>query len=132
MSGEKNLQELLKNIHPVLNEGEYVFCTAMPGTDVSDEDIIGMFKEKEGSTIILKKQKADELKLGYTWVAAWITLQVHSSLAATGFTAAFATALAGENIGCNVVAAYYHDHIFTDTNDAEKAMSVLKNMASAS
>ncbi|WP_410494162.1 ACT domain-containing protein [Chryseobacterium sp. CH21] len=30
-----------------------------------------------------------------------------------------------ENISCNVVAAYFHDHIFIAKKDAGKAMEVL-------
>ncbi|WP_253251803.1 ACT domain-containing protein [Flavobacterium sp. ACN2] len=57
--------------------------------------------------------------------ASWITLEVHSSSAAVGLTAAFSQALGNANISCNVVAAYLHDHIFVDENDALKAMDVL-------
>ncbi|WP_422854103.1 hypothetical protein [Flavobacterium ginsengisoli] len=28
-------------------------------------------------------------------------------------------------MSCNVVVAYFHDHIFVDENDAQKAMDVL-------
>jgi uncharacterized protein len=46
-----------------------------------------------------------------------------------GLTAAFATALANAGISCNVVAAYYHDHLFVPVQDAEKAMAVLRSLA---
>jgi uncharacterized protein len=65
------------------------------------------------------------LQLSYSFVAAWITLTVHSSLEAVGLTATFSKALAENNISCNVVAAYYHDHIFVDAKDAAKAMKIL-------
>jgi hypothetical protein len=41
-------------------------------------------------------------------------------------TAAFSKALSDKGISCNVVAAFYHDHIFVGKNDTEKAMQVLK------
>ncbi|MEP0213290.1 MAG: ACT domain-containing protein, partial [Cellulophaga sp.] len=44
-------------------------------------------------------------------------------------TAAFSTELTKHNISCNVIAAYYHDHIFVDKNDTKKAISVLKELA---
>lgn len=128
MSGEKNLDILLKTMKPYLNEGEYVFCTTTDTVNV--KDVIMLFKESEGNTIILKKEKADALQLPYTFVAAWITLTVHSSLEAVGLTGAFSNALAKENISCNVVAAFCHDHIFVDKKDAEKAMAVLKKFSS--
>jgi hypothetical protein len=126
MTGETNLSELLKTMHPILNDGEYVFCTLSTAQTIDPSKIIGSFKEKEGLTVILNKQVADDLALTYTHIAAWITLTVHSSLEAVGLTAAFSNALAKAGISCNVVAAYYHDHIFVAKQDAEKAIEVLK------
>jgi hypothetical protein len=128
-TGETNLQTLLKNMTPVLNEGDYVYCTATSLSGINTNDIIAFFKEEEAITLILKKETADRLNFEYTYVAAWITLTIHSSLEATGLTAAFAAALAKENISCNVVAAYYHDHIFVAKKDAERAMIALKELA---
>jgi len=129
MSGETNLQALLKTMSPKLNEGEYVYCTVSTLNNIAPKEIIGLFKEDEGWTVILNKQLADKLNLGYTYVAAWITLTIHSSLEAVGLTAAFATALGNEGISCNVVAAYYHDHIFVAKGDAEKAMVALQKIS---
>jgi len=97
--------------------------------EINFDDIILMFKEEEGTTIILKKEIADRLKLDYSFVATWITLTVHSSLEAVGLTAAFSKALADEEISCNVVAGYYHDHLFVDKENANKAMIVLNNLS---
>jgi hypothetical protein len=129
MPGETNLTALLKNMTPVLNEGDYVYCAITSIQSIDTAHILGLFKEAEGCTIILEKEMADQLQLEYSYIAAWITLTIHSSLAATGLTAAFATALAQEGISCNVVAAYYHDHIFVAKEDAERAMAVLKRLS---
>jgi hypothetical protein len=125
MEGEKDLNKLLKNMKPVLNNGDYVFCTSSDIKQIDLADIVLFFKEQEGITVILEQQTADRLKLEYFFVASWITLTVHSSLAAVGLTAAFSKALTEANISCNVVAGYFHDHIFVDKKDAEKAMTVL-------
>lgn len=127
MSGEKNLDIILKNLNPILNEGRYVYCYANNIDNISFSKILFLFKENEGITVVLKKEDADEFNLEYSYVAAWITFKVHSSLEAVGMTAAFSTALGKENISCNVVAAYFHDHIFIDEKDAEKAMNVLSS-----
>ena len=129
MTGETNLTTLLKNMTPVLNEGDYVYCTVLSLPSIDTNHILGLFKEAEGFTVILKKEIADQLQLEYSYVAAWITLSIHSSLAATGLTAAFATALAQEGISCNVVAAYYHDHIFVAKEDAARAIMALKKLS---
>jgi hypothetical protein len=88
------------------------------------------FREVEGITLIVRKETADRLNLPYAFVAARITLGVHSSLAAVGLTAAVATALAKEGISCNMVAAYYHDHVFVESKDLARALIVLTKLSS--
>lgn len=129
MQGEKELRTLLKNMKPILNEGDYVFCTRKDMKEVDFNNIIMAFKEQEGSTIILKQEEADRLHFEYSFIAKWITLTIHSSLAAVGLTAAFSKALTEENINCNVVAGYFHDHIFVDKEDAQKALAVLNGLS---
>ena len=129
MTGETNLQLLLKNIQPLLNEGEYVFATVDDIALYDTGKMVSFFKEKEGYTIIVEKKMADEWKLKYNYVAAWITLNIHSSLEAVGLTAAFSKSFSDAGISCNVVAAFYHDHIFVDRKDAEKAMEVLQRLS---
>ena len=129
MSGVTDLSTLLKTMKPEYNPGDFVFCTTDDPGQFRLSDIVLLFKEKESWTVILDRQVADRLNFSYSFVAAWITLTVHSSLQAVGLTAAFARALADHNISCNVVAAYYHDHIFVDKKDLDKAMSVLEQLS---
>ncbi|WP_431166188.1 ACT domain-containing protein [Tenacibaculum halocynthiae] len=129
MSGEKNLSKLIQGMTPELNEGDYVFSTIKDESFIKRKDTICEFKEKEGTTIVIEKKKADELKLKYDYIASWITLTIHSSLDAVGLTAIFSTELAKNNISCNVIAGYYHDHIFVDKKDADKAIDVLKKIS---
>ena len=131
MSGEKDLSILLQNMEPVLNAGEYVFCTVEKLNEVPDiENILFFFREAEAVTIVLEKSMADSWSLEYSYISSWITLNIHSSLEAVGLTAAFANVLKKENISCNVVAAYFHDHIFIAKKDAEKAMKALYTLKS--
>jgi uncharacterized protein len=125
MPGETELSKILKTMTPILNEGVYVFCTVADLTGIHMNDVIGTFREKESITVIISKNTANTLHLSFSSEFAWITLSVHSSLDAIGLTAAFSTALSKEGISCNVLAAYYHDHIFVNSKDAGKAMSVL-------
>lgn len=130
MPGEKDLKILLQNMEPVLNSGEYVFCKMERLKQIPDiERLLFFFRETEAVTIVLERSVADEWNLEYNYISSWITLNVHSSLEAVGLTAAFANALKEENISCNVVAAYYHDHIFVAKEDAEKAMMALKKLS---
>jgi hypothetical protein len=129
MNGENDLKILLKAMKPKIHSGEYVFCMIPVSTNISYNDVILFFKEEEGNTVILKKEVADKLKLDYSFIASWITLTVHSSLDAVGLTAAFSKALSDGGISCNVVAAYYHDHIFVDRDHAKKALQILNQLS---
>ena len=130
INGEKNLNKLLQHMQPELKDGEYVFCSVQDESTLEKACVLFSFKEKEGLTVVLQKKAADAAGLSYSFVSSWITLKVHSSLEAVGLTAAFSTALAKAGISCNVVAAYYHDHIFVPAKDAAEAMQVLKSCAS--
>lgn len=128
MSGIENINQLLSELEPKLNDGKYVFVSAQSLEDIPINKLICLFREKEGITIIINQSTADELNLSYTFIAAWITLSVHSSLNAIGLTAAISTALTNEGISCNVVAGFYHDHIFVDHKDASRAIDALKKL----
>ena len=128
-AGITNLQKLITNMKPVLNEGEYVFASVSDIALIPRDITICEIKEQEGITVVLSKKDAERLELPFEFVAAWITLDIHSSLEAVGLTAAFSTELGKNNISCNVIAGYYHDHIFVDKKDEDKAMRVLREMS---
>lgn len=81
--------------------------------------------EDEGTTTVLSVTDAARLGVRPEFVAAWLTVEVRSALDAVGLTAAVATALAGENIPCNVLAGYHHDHLLVPIDQAERAVAVL-------
>ena len=83
------------------------------------------FREPEGISLIVSREDADRYGITYDIEISWITLTVHSALDAVGFSAAFSSALASEDISCNVIAGYHHDHIFVPIGSTDKAMDVL-------
>ena len=132
MTGETNLNLLISNMQPILNDGEYVFTSVLSTRKIPRELVVFEMREREGVTVVLKRKDAEALGLNYEYLASWITLDIHSSLEAVGLTAAFSNALAEHQISCNVIAGYYHDHIFVNKLDSEKAISVLKDLAAQS
>ncbi|WP_224214183.1 ACT domain-containing protein [Vibrio metschnikovii] len=127
MSAISELEVLLKSMSPQIIEGNYVFCTVKgPLSEYWHLDPIATFREQEGLTLVLLEQQAKAAKLKFDSVFSLITLTVHSSLEAVGLTAAFATKLASHGISANVIAGYYHDHIFVQSTLAEKALQALQ------
>jgi hypothetical protein len=132
MTGEVDLLKLIQSMRPELNAGEFVYCQMNSKADAFALDPLCYFLEKESVTIILPKEKADSMSIPYATTCAWITLTVHSSLEAVGLTAAVSKALTEANISCNVVAAFYHDHIFVPVKDARRAMDALQKLTGSS
>lgn len=127
---ETGLYSLLQRLSPVLNDGRYVYVQVTSAVPASLEPIVTV-REAEGLTLILLQHQADELALPYTFVAAWITLQVRSALEAVGLTATVSSALAESGISANVVAGFNHDHLFVPYESADDAIRVLAELIPA-
>lgn len=130
MSGSTDLDHLLREANPLLDSKSYVFVSVQGRYgDFAELAPIASFSEAEGLTLVLRQAAADEYSIDYDGVFCRITLQVHSSLNAVGLTARFSERLAEAGISANVMAGYYHDHIFVPVADAERAMSALSRLA---
>jgi hypothetical protein len=55
ITGETDLKKLLKTLKPKHNAGDFVFCAVNDLNGINLNDIIMSFREKEGHTIIIKK-----------------------------------------------------------------------------
>jgi predicted N-acetyltransferase YhbS len=131
MTGDMNLQTLLASLHPVVREGEYVYALWPHGRPLA-AGIEAAVREAEGLTVVLPRDEADRLGLAYDFVAAWITLEVHSELEAVGLTAAVGKALTDARISCNVLAGFHHDHLLVPVADAARALEALTELSAES
>lgn len=115
---------------PVLIAGEFVFCSFKKARygDLSELEPIVSVRENEGLTLVIPRLKADEHELEYDSVFKCITLNVHSSLDAVGLTAAFSNQLTEHGISANVIAGYFHDHIFVQIEFADKAIAAINEL----
>ena len=133
MQPESDLKALLAKMDPILQEGEYVFCSVSSDKfSKMRSPPIGSFHEAEGVTIILKKDTAEQEELDYDFPSRMVTFNVHSSLNAVGFLAAIAEKLAAHGISVNAISAYYHDHIFVPTGRTEEVIRLLSELANNS
>ncbi|WP_391856297.1 ACT domain-containing protein [Vibrio cidicii] len=130
MSAITDLDLLLKSMSPKLLDGEYVFCCVDgPLADYLHLKPMATFREQEGLTLVVPRDKAELGGLTFDGIFRLITLTVHSSLQAVGLTAAFASQLAKHGISANVIAGYYHDHIFVPQEKAHAALQALESLA---
>jgi len=128
VTGEIDLDTLLRGLSPRLNSGRYVYTQVQTGVPAGADPVV-VVREDEGLTLIMTQEQADELDLAYDFVAAWITLQIHSALEAVGLTAVVSRVLTDAGISANVVAGYTHDHVFVPHDRASDAMRALATLA---
>ena len=131
MTGETDLNRIIAGLSPRLIDDEFVFCTFLDSAygDHALLEPVAAIVEPEGLTLVVSKSKADECSLPYTSVFRMITLRVQSSLDAVGLTAAFSGKLAEHGISSNVVAGFYHDHIFVPREMAGEAIAALRELS---
>jgi len=128
MPGERDLNTLLQTMRPEMGEGVFVFCS------ISDKEIpsavrpVHIFREREGTTLVVRREEAEHVGLSYHFASRLITLTVHSSLEAVGFLAAITGRLAEAGISVNAVSAFYHDHLFVPEQRADEALHLLQDM----
>ena len=132
MSGERDLNVLLRTMTPELQDGIFVFCT-IPQDSVVPGAIqpLLLFREREATTLVVRREEADRAGLSGRFASRLITLTVHSSLEAVGFLAAVTARLATAGISVNAVSAYFHDHLLVPVDRATEALRLLMDMSDA-
>lgn len=132
MPGIQDLKEILSSLDPELDDRIYTFVSEKILPTPTLETLIGQFQEKEGITLICESEEAVKRGLYHHGNYKKISLRVHSSLDAVGLTAAVSKILSEAAIPCNVVAGFFHDHIFVPTKLAKNAMTILHSLKDSS
>jgi hypothetical protein len=123
--GESDLLTLIAQMSPSLDDQVWAFVSVGDvSSDYLAEHALATFRETEGTTLIVPWERAEEFDVCSEPMAR-ITLNIHSSLEAVGLTAAVSQALASEAISANVVAGFYHDHIFVPQTAGKRAVACL-------
>lgn len=113
-------------LRPRLHPEPVVYAIVAPGFDTSTA--LATVREREGLTVVVEQAEAEEDGLVYEFVGAWITLAVVSALDSVGLTASISTALAAEQIACNVVAGFHHDHLVVPWDRRHDAVRILDGL----
>ncbi len=132
MTGERDLTALVRHMKPELRPGTFVFCTIAAGETIPTAlRPLMVFREQEGTTLVVSREEAEAAGLRHAFPSRLITLTVHSALDAVGFLAAITARLADAGISVNAVSAFHHDHLFIPVEKANEAMAVLRGMSAA-
>ena len=116
------LSDMLAGMQPQLHERPFRFVAHGPEDDFIDllGRMFAFVREDEGATLVILSRE-DEPGPHF----GCITLQVHSALDGVGLTAAVSAALAEADIACNVIAGFYHDHLFVPWDRKDEAVTIL-------
>lgn len=125
------LQDLITQLSPTLDSTTYVYCTVPQAKygELAKLNPIVSIAELEGLTLVIPLEQAKTEGLDYYRIFRRITLEGHSSLEALGLTSVVTSLLAERGITTNVIAGFYHDHMFIPSDRAEEAMEALKELA---
>jgi uncharacterized protein len=122
----RDLDELLANLSARRRPGRW--CLVSGAAVPVGVAVAATVVEDEGVTSVIRVEDAERLGLEVGFIAAWLTLEVHSALEAVGLTAAVAGALAVEQIPCNVLAGFHHDHLLVPVDDADRALAAIDEL----
>lgn len=132
MSGETDLDVLLRSMTATMAEGIYVFATLNDRAVPQGLSPRMVFQESEGTTLILLQSEAEHHGIAYEFPCRMITLNIYSALEAVGFIARIATELARQGMGVNPVAGFFHDHLFIPLGRENDALKVIADIAATS
>lgn len=128
MSGITDLSQTLKSIKVICDDVQYGFASISDESLISRDKVLATFHENDRLAIIAPKDYLDTKRIENEGPYAKLTIDVHTSLELVGLTAVMATKLAENGISANVVAAFYHDHVFVQYELREKAATLLESL----
>jgi hypothetical protein len=123
--GETDLESMLATLDVERRPGIFTYVAVEVPTPGLLAAAHGMVKEGTLTTLVLPVESARRAGLPVVVEMAWLSLTVQSSLEAVGLTAAFSRLLADDDISCNVLAGYHHDHLLVPIERVDDAIAAL-------
>lgn len=127
VGGETDLDEMLASLSIARRPDPYTVVTVNEPVELGG-GVAAVLAEDEGSTVVVTCTEARRRGWPVGFVAAWLTVEVHSALEAVGLTATISAALAERGIPCNVLAGYFHDHLLVPADRADDAVDALASL----
>jgi uncharacterized protein len=113
-----------------MHDGVFVFWSIPTAAEIpATLTPVHIFREREGTTLVVRREEAESAGLSCQFASRLITLTVHSSLEAVGFLAVITGRLAEAGISVNPVSAFYHDHLFVLDDRADEALRLLQDVS---
>jgi hypothetical protein len=128
MSGETHLPSILATLDVDVRPGTYFVITRRTPDPAADAVAEARITEREGITYVVPEAFARKAGEQPGFVAAWLSLKVHSALNAVGVTAAVSGVLAERGIACNVLAAFHHDHLLVPAARRDDAVAAIRSL----
>ena len=126
--GETDLAAMLASLSVRRRPGVFTYVAVAVPTQGLLAAAHAMVVEGELTTLVVPTESAHRAGLPVVLEFAWLTLSVQSSLEAVGLTAAVSARLAEQDIACNVLAGYHHDHLLVPSDRADEAIAVLQRL----
>ena len=131
MTGETHLPRILATLDVDVRPGLYVLLTRRAADAAADAAAAARITEAEGITYVVPEAFARAQGEPPGFVAAWLTLRLHTALNAVGVTASVAGVLAERGIACNVLAGHFHDHLLVPAARCDDAMAAIRSLRGA-
>jgi hypothetical protein len=140
MGGEKDLSVILKSVEFLISEQDFVYVSIdsdyfevtrlllenqiQPEMVFIEGDFVTLIVDVSISSLVRELFTSTEV----AYLSKKITCNIHSALDGVGLTQIISTTLAEHQIPCNIVAAYYHDHVFVEKEKADLAHKLLEKL----
>jgi hypothetical protein len=131
MTGETRLPQILSRLDVEARATPYVIVSRRRPDAALDALADARINEGGSITYIVTEAVARAQGEPPGFVAAWLTLRVHTALNAVGVTAAVAGVLAANGIACNVIAGHYHDHLLVPAARRDDAIAAIRSLREA-
>ena len=129
MSDTMDLTYLIRNMNPVLLDGEFIFCKVnIDSKKIHELEPISSIKTGKEYSIIIDKLKADKNRFGYNKIYKMVSLKLPSNHSEAEFMAVITGVFADQGIPSKVISCEEECYLFISTETIEDAVQLLHDL----